>query len=168
LRSYRCEDADTIVVALGSVVGTLEETVDAMRAEGVKIGVLSIRSYRPFPLEAVRVALKGAHRVVILEKSFSVGMGGVVSADVRMALAGRLHLRTHTVVAGLGGRPITQASLRRVLSEAVNVGLKPLTFLDLNEDVVNRQLAREASMRRSGPIAENLLRDVGGKAGGAP
>jgi pyruvate ferredoxin oxidoreductase alpha subunit len=163
VRGYRTEDAETIVVALGSVVGTLEETVDAMRATGERIGVLSIRSYRPFPLAAVRAGLKDAKRVVVLEKSFSVGMGGVVAADVRMALSG-IQLRGYTVVAGLGGRPITQASLTRMLGEAIADRLPPLTFLDLNEDIVNRQLAREAGMRRSGPIAENLLRDIGGKA----
>jgi pyruvate ferredoxin oxidoreductase alpha subunit len=163
VRGYRLDDAETIVVALGSVVGTLEETVDAMRAAGERVGVLSIRSYRPFPLAAVRAALKDAKRVVVLEKSFSVGMGGVVAADVRMALSG-IQLRGYTVVAGLGGRPITQASLTRMLGEAIADRLPPLTFLDLNEDIVNRQLAREAGMRRSGPIAENLLRDIGGKA----
>ncbi|MBA3911257.1 MAG: pyruvate ferredoxin oxidoreductase [Rhodobacter sp.] len=161
-RGYRIEDAETIVVALGSVVGTLEETVDALRDAGEKIGILSIRSYRPFPLAAVRAALKGAKRVVVLEKSFSVGMGGVVSADVRMALSG-IQLNGYTVVAGLGGRPITQASLRRMLADAVEDKLPPLSFLDLNRDVVDRQLEREARVRRSGPVAENLLRDVSGQ-----
>lgn len=162
VRGYRIEDAETIVVALGSVVGTLEETIDTLRDAGEKVGVLSIRSYRPFPLAAVRAALQHAKRVVVLEKSFSVGMGGVVAADVRMALSG-LHLHGYTVIAGLGGRPITQASLLRMLADAIADRLEPLSFLDLNHEVVNRQLAREAAMRRSGPIAENLLRDIGGR-----
>jgi pyruvate ferredoxin oxidoreductase alpha subunit len=163
VRGYRIEDAETIVVALGSVVGTLEEAVDALRDAGEKIGVLSIRSFRPFPLTAVRDALKGAKRVVVLEKSFSVGLGGVVSTDVRLALSG-IHLQGYTVIAGLGGRAITQASLVRMMGEAIRDALEPLTFLDLDHDIVNRQLAREASTRRSGPIAENLLRDVGAVA----
>ena len=163
VRSYRTEDAETIVVALGSVVGSLEETVDAMRHRGVRIGLLSIRSFRPFPLAAVRAALGHAKRVVVLEKSFAVGLGGVVSSDVRMALSG-IHLHGYTVVAGLGGRAITQTSLERMLGDAVHDKLEPLTFLDLDWDIVNRQLAREAAMRRSGPIAENLLRDVGAVA----
>ena len=163
LRTYRCEDAKTIVVALGSVVGTLQDSVDELRAEGVAIGVLSIRSFRPFPLAAVRAALQGAERVVVLEKSFSVGLGGVVSTDVRLALSG-LQLHGYTVVAGLGGRAITRASLARTLREAVADRLQPLTFLDLDWRIVQRQLEREARTRRSGPIAENLLRDVGAVA----
>ncbi len=163
VRGYRIDDAETIVVALGSVVGTLEEVIDAMRAAGEKIGLLSIRSFRPFPLAAVREALSGAKRVVVLEKSFSIGLGGVVSTDVRLALSG-IQLHGYTVVAGLGGRSITQESLTRMLGEAIAGRLEPLTFLDLDWNIVNRHLAREAEMRRSGPIAENMLRDIGAVA----
>ena len=160
VRTYHCEDAETIVVALGSVIGTLRDTVQELRAGGLKIGVLGITSFRPFPLAAVRAALQGARRVVVLEKSFSVGLGGVVSTDVRLALSG-LQLHGYTVVAGLGGRAITKASLARTLRDAVADRLQPLTFMDLDWGIVNRQLERERATRRSGPIAENLLRDVG-------
>jgi pyruvate ferredoxin oxidoreductase alpha subunit len=160
VRTYRCEDAETIVVALGSVIGTLKDTVDELREAGLKVGVLGIQSYRPFPLVAVREALQDAQRVVVLEKSFSVGMGGVVSTDVRLALSG-VHLHGHTVVAGLGGRAITRASLARMLREAAAGTLPALSFLDLDEKMVARQLEREAHRRRSGPVAEALLRDVG-------
>jgi pyruvate ferredoxin oxidoreductase alpha subunit len=160
LRGYHLDDAETVVVALGSVLGTLRETVDELRRDGQRFGVLGISSFRPFPLAAVRAALQGAKRVVVLEKSFSVGLGGVVSTDVRLALSG-LQLQGYTVVAGLGGRAITQASLRRMLLEAQAGQLPALSFLDLDWRIVNRQLEREAQVRRSGPIAENLLRDVG-------
>ena len=163
VRSYRCDDAETIVIALGSVLGTIKDAVDDMRADGTSIGVLGIQSFRPFPLEAVRVALQGAQRVVVLEKSFSVGLGGVVSTDVRLALSG-LQLQGYTVIAGLGGRAITKASLMRTFAEAIAGTLPHLSFMDLDWRIVNRQLEREAAMRRSGPIAENLLRDVGSVA----
>ena len=163
VRGYRIDDAQTIVVALGSVLGTLKDTIDEMRETGVKIGVLGIQSFRPFPLAAVREALQRAWRVVVLEKSFSVGLGGVLSTDVRVALSG-LHLAGYTVIAGLGGRAITKASLTRTLLEAIDGTLAPLSFMDLDWRIVKRQLEREAQSRRSGPIAENLLRDVGSVA----
>ena len=163
VRGYRCEDAETVVIALGSVLGTIKDVVDEMRAAGTKIGVLGIQSFRPFPLDAVRNALQDAKRVVVVEKSFSVGMGGVVATDVRMSLTG-LHMHSYCVVAGLGGRSITKASLLRVFAEAIAGTLPALSFLDLDWRIVNRQLEREAAMRRSGPIAENLLRDVGSVA----
>ncbi|MDE2399047.1 MAG: pyruvate ferredoxin oxidoreductase [Burkholderiales bacterium] len=163
VRAYRCEGAETIVVALGSVLGTLKDTVDELRAAGARIGVLGIQSFRPFPLGAVREALQGAQRVVVLEKSFSVGLGGVVSTDVRLALSG-LQLHGCTVIAGLGGRAITKASLARMLTEAMADRLPPLSFLDLDHGIVERHLAREAAQRRSGPVAESLLRDLGSVA----
>lgn len=165
LHEYRCEDATTIVLALGSVLGTLKDTVDELRDEGERIGVVGLTSFRPFPMEAVRAALGAADRVITLERAFSVGVGGIVSANVHMALAG-MDQRYHTVIAGLGGRAITQRSLRAMLLDAVAGRLEPLVFLDLDRDLVDRELERVRSHPRSGPAAENILRDLGIVAGG--
>ena len=67
----------------------------------------------------------------------------------------------HTVIAGLGGRVITRASLRSMLEQAIAGKLESLTFLDLDHKIVNGVLAREREQRRTGPIAENILRDLG-------
>ena len=158
--TYRAEDAETMVVAMGSVLGTIKDTVDEMRADGHKIGVLGITSFRPFPQAQVRAALHNARRVVVLEKSLAVGMGGILATDVRMAMS-HLHVPGYTVVAGLGGRAITRKSLHKLFREAEQDALEPLTFLDLDWDVVNKQLARERAVRRSGPAAESILRDIG-------
>ncbi len=163
VRSYRTDDAETIVVALGSVLGTIKDTIDELRAAGIKIGTLGITSFRPFPLEAVRAALMDAERVIVLERALAVGIGGIVSANVRMALT-HIQLRGYTVIAGLGGRAITKASLRDLFTRAIADGLEPLTFLDLNTELVERELRRTAAQRRSGPAAENMLRDLGAVA----
>jgi len=160
VRGYRLEDADTVVVAMGSVLGTIKDTIDEMRDAGIKIGVLGVISFRPFPLEAVRAALKNAKRVVVVEKTFAVGIGGILATDIRTAMDG-IAIRDYTVVAGLGGRPITRKSLREVFNKATFDELPALTFLDLDWAIVNKQLARERAKRRSGPTAENILRDVG-------
>ena len=165
IHPYRSADAETIVVALGSVLGTIQDTVDDLREEGVRIGAVGITSFRPFPLEALRAAVAGAKRVVVLEKALAVGIGGIVSANVRMALAG-IQLHGYTVIAGLGGRPITKASLRGLFADAVADRLEPLTFLDMDWDIVNRELARMGASPRSGPHAENILLDVGPVAAG--
>jgi pyruvate ferredoxin oxidoreductase alpha subunit len=160
LRGYRCEDAETIVVALGSVNGTVMDVVDEMRSGGHRIGSLSILSFRPFPLAEVRAVLGAAKRVVVLEKCLAVGIGGIVSDGVRKALSG-IVLKGYTVVAGLGGRAITRKSLRALFEQAQRDELEQLSFLDLNREIVNRELARMRARRRSGPIAENILREVG-------
>jgi len=157
--SYMVDDAETVVVALGSVLGTIKDTVDAMREDGVKIGVLGITCFRPWPIAAVREALSGATRIVVLEKSLAVGLGGIISNNVAASWTGSSDL-VYTVVAGLGGRAITRQSLRRVFEEAVAGKLEALTFLDLDTDVVERVLEREREQRRSGPIAETVLREV--------
>jgi pyruvate ferredoxin oxidoreductase alpha subunit len=163
VRPYRTENADTIVVALGSVLGTIKDTIDELREDGMRIGALGIISFRPFPLEAVRESLQDAERVVVLERALAVGIGGIMSANVRMALSG-LSLHGYTVIAGLGGRAITKSSLRRLLMQANSDDLPPLTFLDLNTDLIDRELSRVAANRRSGPAAENILRDLGAVA----
>jgi len=160
VRPYRCEDAETIIVALGSVLGTIKDVVDEQRERGVHIGVLGITSFRPFPLAAVREVLKNVRRVVVLEKALAVGIGGIVAANVRTSRAG-LELKCYTVIAGLGGRAITKASLHRLFDQAGADELESLTFLDLDHDLVNRELDREKRTHRSGSPAENVLRDVG-------
>ncbi len=141
VRPYRLDDAELAVVALGSVAGTVEDAVDELRAQRIPAGALSLRCFRPYPLEAIRAALAGVRSVVVLEKAFSTGSGGIVGRDVRLALDG---LDTHVcdVIAGLGGRPITAASLEHVLWNARIGALPELTFMDLREDVVERELGR--------------------------
>jgi len=141
IKPYRLDDAETVVVALGSVLGTIKDTVDQLRDDGVPIGVLGVTTFRPFPAEAIRKALRSATRVIVVDRALSAGMGGVVAADVRGALADE-HVRVYDVVAGLGGRPITTASLRAMLRAAVADALPPLTFLDLDIDVVEAQRRR--------------------------
>ncbi|MGZ5115873.1 MAG: pyruvate ferredoxin oxidoreductase [Burkholderiales bacterium] len=157
--AYRCDDADTIVVSLGSVMGTIKDVVDDMRAGGERIGAVSICSFRPFPLKEMRAALEHAKRVVVVEKCMAPGLGGIVSDSVRKALSGVV-LKGYTVIAGLGGRPITKRSLIDVFRRASRDELEPLTFLDLKWDVINRELERGKQQRRAGPTAENILRDL--------
>jgi pyruvate ferredoxin oxidoreductase alpha subunit len=167
VRGYRTEDAETIVVALGSVLGTIEDVVDELRDEGVKIGALSIKCFRPYPLEEVREALGQASKIVVVEKAFAVGAGGIVGQNVRLALSG-LAPTVYDVVAGLGGRPITKRSLRALFADALEDRLEAgrLHFLDLKRDVVERELAR-SNGSRPGPHAENILRDIGTVASGS-
>jgi pyruvate ferredoxin oxidoreductase alpha subunit len=140
VRGYRADDAETVVVALGSVLGTIDDVIDELRDQGVAIGSLGVKCFRPYPLEAVREALQGAKRVVVLEKALAVGVGGIVGQNVRLALSG-LSLPVYDVVAGLGGRPITKDSLHDVLAKAVDDELEELTFLDMDWDVLQRELA---------------------------
>ena len=162
LRRYRTEGAKTVVVALGSVLGTIEDVVDELRDDGVPIGALGITCFRPFPLEEIRAALADADRVVVVERAFAVGVGGIVGQNVRLALAGVPPV-VYDVVAGLGGRPVTRRALRALVDDVHEGWIEPnrLHFLDLDTQLVERELQRLSEKRRSGPHAENILRDVG-------
>jgi pyruvate ferredoxin oxidoreductase alpha subunit len=167
LRQWPEGGAETVVVALGSVLGTIDEVVDELRSEGVDVGSLGVRCFRPYPLAEIREALATARRVVVVERALAVGIGGIVGQNVRLALAG-LPIPVYDVVAGLGGRPITKRSLRTLLADVLAERIEPhrLTFLDLNHDLLDRELRRIGESRRSGPHAENILRDVGVVAAG--
>jgi pyruvate ferredoxin oxidoreductase alpha subunit len=156
VKQYRSADAETVVVALGSVLGTIEDAVDELRDQGVSVGAVGITCFRPWPLAELRAALGHASRVVVLEKAFAVGLGGIVGQNVRLALEG-LPARVNDVVGGLGGRPIIRASVLRLLGDVREDRLEPgaLTFLDLDWRLVQRELERPF-----GPHAENILRDL--------
>ena len=105
---------------------------------------------------------------MVVEKAFAVGAGGIVGQNTRDATRG-LPVVVHDVVAGLGGRPITRTSLRGLFDDVVADRLDPtgLHFLDLDLELVERELARSRHGRRPGPHAEHMLRDIGTVASGA-
>ena len=148
------------------MLGTIEDVVDELRDRGERVGALAIRCFRPYPADEVRAALAGARRVVVVEKAFAVGLGGIVGQNVRLALAG-LPVEVHDVVAGLGGRPITSASLERLLDDGAR---RAPGRADVPRPARRHRRARAGTAprrARSGPHAENMLRDIGVIASGA-
>ncbi len=139
VRKYHSDDAQVVVVALGTVTGTLEDVVDELREEGVSIGLLNICCYRPFPYEEARAALRSARRVVVIEKSFDTGGGGPVSGDLKAALANTA-VQVISVITGLGGRPVRKAPLRELLRGSEEDRMEPLIFLDLKRQGIAQEL----------------------------
>ncbi|HEY4737698.1 MAG TPA: transketolase C-terminal domain-containing protein [Xanthobacteraceae bacterium] len=159
LRTYRADDAELLVIAMGSVNGTIKDTIDEARAEGLRIGLVTLVSFRPFPTQMLRELLVGTKHVVVIEKSFAIGMGGQLANNVDLALRNTPHApQVHSVIAGLGGRPITRQSLHKVLRRALMQPWEGAHFLDLNEQIVAKELHHVRKVRRSGPTAENILR----------
>lgn len=144
VRPYKMETARNVVIAIGSVLGTIKDVVDEMIADGFSIGVLGLTTFRPFPFDAVRDALVNAHNVFIVEKAFQLGIGGIVTENVRTSLRGT---STHdqTLIAGLGGRPITKQALRAYFEAAIEGSVEELTFLDLDQDLADSELEKERS-----------------------
>lgn len=159
LSPYKIEGAETIVLAMGSVIGTIKDTIDEMEKDGKKVGLIGIKSYRPFPAEQLAKLLKNAKNVVVIDRALQVGIGGVLTDDVIRATR-KMDLNISCVISGLGGRPITKHGLAEVFNKAMNGDLEELYFLDLDKEVVEKQLAREKQDRHTGPLPENVVRDA--------
>lgn len=110
---YRTEDADYILITVGSITGLARLVVDDLRSQGVKAGVLKLRFIRPFPLEDIGKALKQAKAVGVLEKDISFGYEGTIYTNVNSALI-RNHLMkpSFNFIGGLGGRDISVSDLQ--------------------------------------------------------
>lgn len=140
LDSYRLDDAEIAVVVVGSTAGTLKAIVDQLRQEGVKAGVLRLRTFRPFPVEQLRSALKSVETLAVMDKSMSFGgFGGAVFSEVRCALYGaEAHPTVVNYIFGLGGRDTNPRDLRKIYEDLLQInktGNKetPIRYLGLRE-----------------------------------
>lgn len=117
---YKMDDAETVIVAMGSVLGTIKDVVDEMRESGKKIGVLKIRSFRPFPGDEIVDALKNTRNVIVIEKAVSLGKGGILSMEIRDVFYRRkitsVSINGYTL--GLGGRDITPKNVHDLVLKA--------------------------------------------------
>jgi pyruvate ferredoxin oxidoreductase alpha subunit len=134
IQTYKMEDAEQVFVAMGSVCGTIRDTIDELRAQGQKVGLLKIATYRPFPKAAVVKALSKVKEVAVVDKSVSLGGFGCLYMDMTSAMAsmGSKMPKTSGFVLGLGGRDITKKSILDVYqglsgaqTDCTFIGLKP-------------------------------------------
>ncbi len=161
LRQYETADAELVVVAMGSVNGTIKDVIDEMRADGVSVGLVTLVTFRPFPTHALREALAHARAVLVLDKALDVGMGGPLASNVAIAMRDLPRAPTMlSAVVGLGGRSVAKASLHRLFRQAAIQPWEGPHFLDLNERVVAREIHRRGKARRSGPTAEAVLKQL--------
>jgi len=137
IKTYKLKDADLAIVSMGSVVGTIKELIDRLEEEGKKVGLLEISSYRPFPRQEIYDALKDKMNIVVLEKSISLGRGGILASDVRWAFprAEKKDRNISSFIAGLGGRDISMDHLRYMV-EKVEKEPVEIEFLNLNKDLI--------------------------------
>jgi len=117
--TYATEDAEVILVAMGSVIGTLREAVDILRSEGVKVGLVKVRCFRPFPAEALRQAIRHAGVVAVLDRALSFGYQGVLATDVKTALYdAQQRPLVLGLMAGFGGREVNLDTVREIVKRA--------------------------------------------------
>ncbi|KYH31197.1 pyruvate ferredoxin oxidoreductase [Neomoorella mulderi] len=109
---YYCHDASVVLVVMGATAGTAREVVEYLRRQGEAVGLLRLRSFRPFPVEDLRAALSRARVVAVLDRDCSFGYEGVLATEVKAALADLpAQPQVAGFIGGLGGRDISQEEL---------------------------------------------------------
>ena len=116
LEEYKSRDAETVLVAKGSICGTIKDVVDELREKGRKIGLVRLKTFRPFPRAAVVNALRGAREIAVIEKGGSFGAGGVMTPDIKDGLydAG-LRMPVSGFCVQLGGREVTPDGIHEII-----------------------------------------------------
>lgn len=130
VEKYKCEDADTILVAMGSICSTIKEVVDDLRETGEKVGLLRVRVFRPFPEEEIHDALKDASKVGVIDKNISFGVGGVLYNNIKAKMC---DIDSYGFILGLGGRDITPSTIKEVVEKTKNP-TKDVQWIGLKEE----------------------------------
>jgi len=137
IEGYQLKDAERVLVAMGSVCGTIKDVVDELRARGKKVGLLKVSCFRPFPVEQICSVLKNASRVGVVDKSVSLGSYPPLAAEIRAAFFGRKKKPAiiSSFVAGLGGRDITKESVKEMYGMLTQKE-KPCEYIDLKPELL--------------------------------
>jgi pyruvate/2-oxoacid:ferredoxin oxidoreductase alpha subunit len=116
IQTFETDDAESIVIASGTIATTVREVIRRRRADGEKVGLIKIKMFRPFPEEALRKACASAYRVAVLDRDYAAGMGGIFWQDTRAAFQGhRDDLLIQNYLAGLCGGDVTPAAIDEIL-----------------------------------------------------
>ena len=115
------EDAEIVLVTAGSITSTTRMVVRDLRKQGHKIGLLKIRLFRPFPVEAARDALEGKKKIAVIDRNISLGSGGIFCQELRAALIHSPdHPLTYSYIAGVGGTDVTPEVIQKIAFDAIN------------------------------------------------
>lgn len=127
--AYKCDDAEIIYVAMGSICSSIRSIVDELREKGEKVGLLKIRAYRPFPVEAIDEAVKNCNKLAVVDKNVTFGIGGALYTDIKA----KIHKEAYGFIVGLGGRDITPKELLEIYEKTKNPE-KEVTWIGLKEE----------------------------------
>jgi pyruvate/2-oxoacid:ferredoxin oxidoreductase alpha subunit len=121
IEKYKSDDAEMVIVTMGSISGTAKVAVDNMRAKGLSVGLLKIRLFRPFPVEMLRRELQNKSCVIVLDRNFSPGNGGILHQELKSALYGMKDAPPiFGYLAGVGGMNVSPVMIEELVKESSN------------------------------------------------
>jgi pyruvate ferredoxin oxidoreductase alpha subunit len=142
IETYKTEDAQAVLVAKGSIIGTIKDTVDDLRAQGKKAGVVKVITYRPFPAQALKEALSEIPCIGVVEKAISLGATGPLFADIKSSVACQPKQKISGFVIGLGGRDITKDDIRSIFTQ-LEKKEEPCQFMGVKEELLTDTVKSE-------------------------
>ena len=129
--SYKCEDALAVIVSMGSSCGTVMHVVDTLRDQGLRVGAVKITSFRPFPNEKLKSILKGIRYVGVIDRSAGLGAEvGPLCLEVKYSLKDEKCI-VKNFISGLGGRDITEKTIRNIFCGLLNDQFKDKNWIDV-------------------------------------
>jgi pyruvate ferredoxin oxidoreductase alpha subunit len=137
IEEYRVKDAERVIVAMGSVCGTIKDVIDELRLKGKKVGLLKLTCYRPFPTEEIYGVLKSTPKVAVIDRALSLGSFAPLSAEIKAVFSGKKKAPKviSSFVVGLGGRDITKNSVKEIY-RLLNTKEKACEFIDLKPELL--------------------------------
>jgi len=122
VEGYHCEGAKVLLLTMGSFSETAMDTIDKVRKEGKKVGLMRLRLWRPFPFEEIRQAVKDAEVLIVLDRALSFGAGGPVCSEIRSALYGEdKKPKIISFIGGLGGRDISPDGFEHIINRGIEI-----------------------------------------------
>ena len=116
VEEYMCNDAEIILIAMGSICGTIKNVIDSLGAQGEKIGLLKVIAFRPFPKDEIQKAIKNANKIAVLDKNISFGIGGVLFNEIKA----KMDVNASGFILGLGGRDVSPDDIKTIVNETRN------------------------------------------------
>ncbi|MFH0839161.1 MAG: transketolase C-terminal domain-containing protein [Candidatus Omnitrophota bacterium] len=142
LEEYNTQDADVVLVGMGSVVSEMKEVSDELYKQNNKVGVLKIRCFRPFPDKEIISALKNKKTIIVLEKAISLGYGAILANEIKSVLYNSgVTPQVHSFIAGLGGRDISLDTIKKAIERTKRLPVVDNEFLDLNTEILPEEIA---------------------------
>lgn len=137
IECYKLDGAETVLVGMGSLVSTMKVVVDELREKGKKVGLLKIRSHRPFPGQEIKEALSGPKNIAVVEKAVSMGQSGILATEIKSVLYDRgSKARISNFIIGLGGRDITEADIINIVQKTES-GPVENEFININFNLLD-------------------------------
>lgn len=116
VEKYKSDDAEIVLLTMGSISGTAKVAVDNMRETGLSVGLLKIRLFRPFPLQLLREELQSRRCIIVLDRNFSPGCGGILHQEIKSALCGIKNLpQIFGYLAGVGGVNVSPQKIEKLV-----------------------------------------------------